>query len=289
MRKKFKPIAYFVLAVLLLIGYYTREGEKGVFDDRNEDVLSVYFIDVGQADATFFAFPSGETLLIDAGNEADGHRVVNFIKDLGFDKINYVVGTHPHEDHIGGMCDVLRSFEIGSFYMPDAINTTRYYEDMVDILLSSDIDFEIAKAGLVIKEGEEKIEFLSPKEDFYSDLNHYSAVTKVTYKDNSFLVMGDAEEVNEMEMMESFDEELKAEVLRIGHHGSSTSSIPEFIKAVDPVLAIISVGENNDYGHPHRETKATLEKFGIRYLRTDEVGSILVESTGEDIDFITEK
>ncbi len=288
MKQKLRPIVYLIMAILLLIGYYSRE-EENIFGERNENALSVYSIDVGQADSTFFAFPSGETLLIDAGNKEDGKEVVGFIKNLGIEKIDYVIATHPHEDHIGGMADVLEFFEIGKFYMPDAINTTVYYEDMLDVLTDKEIDFEIAKAGLLIKDGEEKIEILSPREKKYEDLNHYSVVSKVTYKDTSFLITGDAEAVNEKEMIKTFRNKLSSDVLKVGHHGSSTSSTEEFIKLVDPKIAVISVGKDNDYGHPHRETKATFEKLDIEVLRTDEVGSILIESDGKELDIKTER
>ncbi len=288
MKHKLKPIVYFILAILLLIGYYTREDEN-VFGERNENLLSLYFIDVGQADSAFFAFPSGETLLIDAGNKEDGQKVVDFIKDLGFDKIDYVIATHPHEDHIGGMSEVLEVFKVGKFYMPDATNTTIYYEDMLDVLIEKEIDFEIAKAGLLIKDGEETIEILSPRQKKYEDLNHYSIVSKITYKDTSFLITGDAEAINEREMIKTFGGKLKSDILKVGHHGSSTSSTEDFIKLVAPKTAVISVGKDNDYGHPHRETKETLKKAGIEVLRTDEVGSILIESDGKNLNIVTER
>ncbi len=288
MRNKYKPIVCLIIALFLLVSYYLKD-DNDIFADRNEDVLSVYFIDVGQADSALFIFPSGETLLIDAGNSTDGNLVCGIIEKLGINKIDFVIATHPHEDHIGGMVDVLNTFKVGTFYMPDAINTTSYYENMLDTLLEKEIDVNIAKAGLIIKDGEEKIEILSPKDKKYDDLNHYSLVAKVTYKDNSFLITGDAEAVNEREMLGSFGDRLKSDVLKVGHHGSSTSSTSEFIEAVSPSLAVISVGADNDYGHPHRETKSTLEKANISYLRTDEVGTILVESDGYEIKFKTER
>lgn len=286
--KKKMCIALLIVAVIILVAILSfNEGKS--FPERKSGELYMYSINVGQADATLVLLPDGENLLIDAGNREDAALLIDFISERGVEKLDYVIATHPHEDHIGSMSEIIESFEIGTFYMPDAVNTTSCYEDMLDSLINENVRVEIAEKGVKVKEGACDIEIISPLNKEYEDLNHVSAVTKIIYKDTSFLIMGDAEKINESEMIENNKKGLKSTVLRVGHHGSNTSSSKKFLQAVEPELAVISVGEGNDYGHPHEEVIKRIEKLKIPYLRTDESGTILIISDGDKIEVIEER
>ena len=286
--KKMRCWIQYIISIIILAALFHADGGK-VFPERVAGELYMYVIDVGQADSTLILLPDGENILIDAGNRDDAAFLKKFIKERGVEKMDYVVATPPHEDHIGAMSEIIESFEIGIFFMPDAVNTTSCYEDMINSLVNENVIVETAQKGVILKEGDCKIEILSPNEDVYEDFNHVSAVTKITYLDTSFLIMGDAEKINENEMLENNRKALKSTVLRLGHHGSNTSSSKKFLQVVDPEIAVISVGEGNDYGHPHKEVKARLKKLKIPYYRTDESGTILIVSDGDEIEVIEER
>lgn len=257
--------------------------EEEVSSAQNQ--LKVHFIDVGQADSILIQTPEGKAMLIDAGNNDDGDLVVSYLKSQGVKKIDVLVGTHPHEDHIGGMDNVIYSFDIGKIYMPKAASTTRTYEDLLTAIKSKNLKVSTAKAGIAIDiDPKVKIEMLAPNSEAYDDLNNYSAVIKLTYGKTAFLFEGDAESSSEKEMLEK-GYELKADVLKIGHHGSSSSTTPEFLSAVSPKYAIISVGKNNDYGHPAKATMDKLKAANIAVYRTDECGTIIAASDGANISF----
>lgn len=286
--KKKKTVVILIIALILILAEKFFGGNAS-FPEREEGKLYMYAIDVGQADSTLILLPDGENILIDAGNREDTNLVVEFIKEKGIEKLDYVVATHPHEDHIGGMPGVIENFEIGTFYMPDSVHTTVYYEDMIDALIKWEVVTEFAEKGVKIKDGECSIDILSPLPREYDDFNHVSAVTRITYKDNSFLLMGDAEKINEYDIIDNYGDKIKSDVLKVGHHGSDTSSAYEFLETVDPELAVISLGKDNDYGHPHKEVKERLSELKIPYYRTDEVGTVLFISNGKKIEVITEK
>ncbi len=251
-------------------------------DDNAESSLRVSFIDVGQGDSEFIELPNGETLLIDAGTNETGADVVSYISSLGYSSIDYVVGTHPHEDHIGGLDDVINSFEIGSVYMPKVTADTRTFEDVLDAVAEKGLSINTAKAGVSIVDVEDlSVKMLAPVLDEYDNTNDYSAVIKVVYGDTSFLFTGDAEEYAES----LITGDVNADVLKVGHHGSSTSTGEAFLERVSPSYAVISCGLGNSYGHPHTET---IEKLGgIPVFRTDEMGTIVATSDGSEISFRT--
>ena len=248
------------------------------------DELRVSFIDVGQGDSEFIELPNGETMLIDAGTNETGKNVVDYIKSLGYTSINYVVGTHPHEDHIGGLDDVIKTFDIGSIYMPKITADTKTFEDVLDAAESKNLMINTAKSGVSIMDTEDlSVKFLAPTLDSYENTNDYSAVVKVVYGDTSYLFTGDAEEFSE----NLITDDVKADVLKVGHHGSSTSTSTEFLKKVSPSSAVISCGKGNSYGHPHSETLQKLADMGTAVYRTDELGTIVSVSDGKTITFDT--
>ena len=248
------------------------------------DELRVSFIDVGQGDSEFIELPNGETMLIDAGTNETGKNVVDYIKSLGYTSIDYVVGTHPHEDHIGGLDDVIKTFDIGSIYMPKITADTNTFEDVLDAAESKNLMINTAKSGVAIMNTEDlSIKFLAPTLDSYENTNDYSAVVKVVYGDTSYLFTGDAEEFSE----NLITDDVNADVLKVGHHGSSTSTSTEFLKKVSPSSAVISCGKGNSYGHPHSETLQKLADMGTAVYRTDELGTIVSVSDGKTITFDT--
>lgn len=248
------------------------------------DELRVSFIDVGQGDSQFIELPNGETMLIDAGTNETGKNVVDYIKSLDYTSINYVVGTHPHEDHIGGLDDVIKTFDIGSIYMPKVTADTKTFEDVLDAAESKNLMINTAKSGVSIMNTEDlSVKFLAPTLDSYENTNDYSAVVKVVYGETSYLFTGDAEEFSES----LITDDVNADVLKVGHHGSSTSTSTEFLKKVSPSSAVISCGKDNSYGHPHSETLQKLADMRTAVYRTDELGTIVSVSDGKTITFDT--
>lgn len=250
----------------------------------DEGELRVSFIDVGQGDSEFIELPNGETLLIDAGTNETGADVVNYIESLGYSSIDYVVGTHPHEDHIGGLDDVIRTFDIGSVYMPKVTADTKTFEDVLDAVDEKGLTINTAKAGVTLVDGDRlSVKMLAPVLDEYDNTNDYSAVIRIVYDDTSFIFMGDAEQYAE----DLITGDVDSDVLKVGHHGSSTSTGEAFLERVSPSYAVISCGLGNSYGHPHIETMEKLGSLGIPVLRTDEMGTVVAESDGTEINIRT--
>lgn len=245
-----------------------------------EDGLIVHYLDVGQGDSIFIELPRGDTLLIDAGNKSNGEGIVEYIISRGYNTLNYVIATHPHADHIGGMEDVVRNFKIDNFYMPKKTHTTKTFENMLVALKETGVSVKTAKAGVeIIKDDKIKAVLVGPTKDNYNNLNDYSAVLKLDYLDRSFLFTGDAEKEGE----ETISMDYKTDVLKVGHHGSDTSTTDDFLKKASPKYAIISAGKNNKYNHPSDITIKKLKDKGIKIYRTDTNGTIIFASDGHKI------
>lgn len=252
------------------------------------ETLTVSFLDVGQGDSIFIELPEGKTMLIDASESDQAEGIIDYIEGRGHDTLDYVVATHPHADHIGGMREVLEAFEVGEIWMPAADTDTKTYERLLTTIEEKEIPLHVAKSGKTIIDSESlNISILAPCKEEYDDLNDYSAVLSLTYGKTRFIFTGDAEALSEAEILESdfATPYLSADVLKLGHHGSSSSSSEAFVKAINPKWGIISCGEGNSYGHPHDEILARFDKLGIELLRTDLLGTIVMTSDGEQVKY----
>ena len=276
-------ILLLIILCLLVVGCanpFVESDDKTSVSTFSGDTLRVNYIDVGQGDSIFIQLPNKETMLIDAGEAYKSDSVINYLNNQGIAKIDYVVGTHPHTDHIGGLEEVINTFDVGSIYMPKATSTSKTYEDLLTTISNKGLKVKTAKSGgVVLDEDNLKLEFIAPNSDSYSNLNNYSAVLKLTYLDNTFLFMGDAETLSEDEITS----DVNADVIKVGHHGSDSSSSIEFVKRVSPEYAIIMVGEGNSYNHPYQSIIERYESVGAKVLRTDLDGNIICDSDGVDV------
>lgn len=243
-----------------------------------EGDLSVYFVDVGQADCILIN-NKGQYMLIDAGNNEDGEKLVQYFKDLGINKFNYVIGTHAHEDHIGGMDNIINNFEIGTFYMPDVVTTTKTFEDVLDALENKNLSFETPEIDSSFSLSDAEVEVLYVGDES-NDLNDTSIILKLIYQNNSFLFTGDASSKVEKQIL---NKNIKSDVLKVGHHGSQYSSSESFLKKVNPKYSIIQVGIGNTYDHPKDIILSRLDKINSSVYRTDQYGTIIAKSDGNNI------
>ena len=240
--------------------------------------LIVDYIDVGQADSILIR-NDNHSMLIDAGNNEDGKDVLNFIKEKGITKLDYVIGTHPHEDHIGGLDDVINSdLEIENIFMPKISTNTKTYEDVLDAILNKGLSVVAPKKDDTFEIGKAKCTVMTDSILDQDNLNLSSIIIRLEYGENSFLFMGDAEEENEKQINWP-----KTDVLKVGHHGSNTSSSKNFINQVQPKYSIIMVGKDNSYKLPKQETIDKLKNIGSEIYRTDENGTIEINSNGVNI------
>lgn len=245
--------------------------------------LKVHYMDVGQGDAILITC-DGESMLIDAGDNDKGTAVWSYLQSQGVTELRYVIGTHPDADHIGGLDVVLTKFDCDMVMMPDVESDTATYRDVVDAMRYRDYTNTLP----VVREGYElgsaTFTIVAPNGTGYSGDNDYSIGIKLTHGKNVFLFTGDAEDEAEEEMLQN-GIDLRANVLKIGHHGSSTSTSDAFLEAVNPEFAVISCGEDNSYGHPHAETLNKLREKGVKVFRTDEEGTIVATSDGTTVTF----
>lgn len=247
-------------------------------DAKVKENFSVSFIDVGQADSVLIR-NGNYNMLIDAGNNEDGEKLVNYFKSLGIEEFTYVFATHPHEDHIGGMDDIINNFKIDNYYMSNKLSTTKTFMDVLDALDGRNLKYTVPNKGDTLKLGDANIKVIYPGDD-KSNINDSSIVLKVTYGKNSFLLTGDATSNVERKI---YNEDIKSDVLKVAHHGSSYSSTDVFLDRVKPYYAVISVGKNNIYNHPSNNTLEKLNKRNIKVYRTDLDGTIVFISDGNNL------
>lgn len=289
----FLLITIFLLLIILLqeFGYIDLNLKTDVYHKETDDLpvtnltdgpLKVYFIDVGQADSILIT-TNGENMLIDAGNNEDGEKLTAYLHNLGINNFKYVVGTHAHEDHIGGMDNIINNFSIENFFMPDAITTTKTFEDVLDALENKQLAFTTPEEDATFSLANAKFTVLHIDGN-QKDLNDTSIVLKMVYGNTSFLFMGDATSEIEEKII---TKNIQSDVLKVAHHGSEYSSTTAFLKKVAPKYAIIEVGVNNTYKHPKDITLKKLQNIGAKIYRTDEDGTIIATTDGTNITFET--
>jgi len=299
-KKKVRLILVIFMVILSLFGCMEANEnltpiEEDIFSeaivDEADEVLGnlkIHFIDVGQGDCIFIQV-NDKNILIDGGPNIAEKKVKNYLKNLGIKNINYLIATHPHEDHIGGLDSILKNFKVESVYAPKIITTTTDFKDIIFELNKESKKINIAEKGLTINlDYRSSLNFLSPEDKKYDNLNNYSTVIKLNYGNISFLFTGDSEMLIENELLSSNDN-LSAHILKVGHHGSKTSTSKEFLKKVAPKYAVISCGIGNDYGHPDKQVLNSLKLQGIECYRTDKDGTIIIYTNGKDVKISKEK
>ncbi len=257
-------------------------------DELSGDIrMSVHAIDVGQGDCTLIRV-DGKTILIDAGENGKGRSVIEYIDDLGIDKLDYVIGTHPHSDHIGGLDTVLYEIKAETLIIPnvreDLIPTNDTYSDFLDSALDAKEDgMKIIQAmcGDVYQiSSDSDLRILSPLKDDYSDLNDFSVAVVITCGNTSFFAGGDITCETEIDLIEQYPD-LDVELIKLSHHGGNESNSYEFIRHISPDYAFISCGIDNTYGHPKERILDILDNCGVKYRRTDIEGSLVYYSDGQ--------
>ena len=285
-KKLFKILGSLLIIVFFLIGFV-------VHSQQDRQNLEVVFMDVGQGDAILIKTPYEQNILIDGGPDS------SVLSQLGgnlafFDKeIDLVILTHPHSDHVAGLVEVLRRYQVDQVMMTGVVHTAPDYLAFWDEIKNKNIPVEIAKEQKDLVFGEDLVlKILYPWQDLsgqeVEELNNSSIVAKLVYKNQSFLLTGDAEAAVEEDLIQS-GIDITADVLKVGHHGSKYSSIPEFLNLVNPQYAVIQVGADNDFGHPHLRTLQNLGKQKMQILRNDLDGSIVFIADGQNLQIKTEK
>ena len=271
--------AFFIFAVFILVTNIHR-----IRPDVNlpaGDEIRVHFLDVGQGDSIFIQ-SADNAILIDAGPVAAAQGLVAYLEHFGITVLDYVVATHPHADHIGGMAAVLDRFEVRELWTPDVAHDTATFERFLDAVERNGLEITTVQAGDTLSAGLIQMTAVAPSNSGHSNLNNYSIVLHMQYGSTSFLFTGDAESISENEMIAS-GYNLYADVLKVGHHGSRTSSTDMFLDAVTPFAAVIQVGAGNQFGHPHLDVLDRFAERDIRVLRTDELGTIVMSTDGVNI------
>ena len=294
---------FIVFAILLIAVLVTGIAEKnglidGAFNGLEQTLgesadilsddnmgLSVHYIDVGQGDCSLLVC-DGKTMLVDAGENGHESDVINYLRSQNIDKLDYIVASHQHSDHIGGLAEVITEFGCDTLIMPRLTKaqtpTNNTYTDFLKAIKNSGVKTLASNPDDVYNLGSAVIEIFGPVTDDAEDINNMSIVMKATYGSNSFLFTGDAEKEEELEIIET-GADIDCDVLKAGHHGSKTSSSKEFLAEVTPDICVIQVGENNDYGHPHSASLKRIEKFTKNIYRNDICGDIILHSDGEKI------
>lgn len=283
MKKNLKFLTIFLVLMFMLTSCNINvEKSKSVSNEYNSK-LKIHYIDVGQGDSILVQ-KNYSNMLIDTGTNESTSKLVSYLKKQNIKKIDYLILTHPHEDHIGGADAVIKDFDIGKIYMPKVAANTRTFKDVLMAMKAKSLKANEPELLENFKLGDADCVFYSPIASKEGDLNTYSIVLKLTYGNTKFLFTGDAQAQNERAMIAN-NYDLSADVLKLGHHGSRTSTSNEFLNKVNPKYAVVSCGKGNDYGHPHKETVNKLKSRNIPLYRTDESGTIICTSDGKNINF----
>ncbi len=292
MRKRKKSAGLFLLLAMVLLslaaGYFLmeREDPPGRAQPGEGSSFQVHFIDVGQADSAL-VICDGHYMLIDGGNAGDSDLVYAYLERHGAERLDYMVASHAHEDHIGGLSGALNYAKVGTALCPVTEHSSKVFENMVKYLEEQGKSLTVPAPGDRFSLGSAQVEILGPVKE-YDDTNDTSIVLRIDYGETSFLFTGDMETGAEEDLIQS-GADLEATVLKVGHHGSDTSTGYQFLREVMPKYGVISVGEGNKYGHPSDEVLSRLRDAGTEVYRTDMQGHVIAESDGKTVTFRTEK
>ena len=293
------PIISLIIVIILLFGYTIIEPDTKDESYSNKETessksikvnnivttdLQIHFLDVGQADSILIT-NNNHSMLIDAGNNEDGKKIVTYLENLGITSLDYVVGTHPHEDHIGGLDDVINNLSVKEIYLPEATTTTKTFEDVLDAIANKDLSLTVPTIGETFKLGEAEFEVIYTGTGT-KDLNEASIILKMIFGNHTYLFTGDTIEEVEKTIL---SENINVDVLKVAHHGSKYSSCQEFLDIATPDYAIISAGEGNSYGHPEEETLNRLKQFTNKIYVTKDLGTIILTSNGSTIEIETKQ
>ncbi|OOM77665.1 ComEC/Rec2 family competence protein [Clostridium sp. BL-8] len=289
--KKNKLLIFLSILLLssIIAGYNFHAGNFNKYNKIDSKTMLVHFIDVGQGDSILVQI-NNKNLLIDSGPKSDKKKFNRYLSSLNLDKLDYVIATHPHEDHIGNMTDVIKNYDILKFYAPKVQSTTKTFEEMIEALKDKNLKINVIKKDTdsIDLGPNTQVTVFSPCRDSYEDLNNYSPVIKIQYGNTSFLFTGDAQKDVEKEILDN-NGDISADVLKVGHHGSSTSTSSDFLNKVNPSIAVISVGKDNIYNHPNKDTLKLLSIHNIKTYRTDTDGTVLISSDGSKITVVNKK
>ena len=287
----------FILLILILGTYIYKENYYKPSNNKNniniqnkekkpkislENSLKISFMDVGEAECILIQ-SDGENALIDAGNTIDGNKLVKYFKSQEITSFKYLFGTHAHEDHIGGLANIIYNFEINEVYMPKTKSKYKSYNNVLKALNKKNMELQTPEIDQRLYLGDSIIDVLYVG-DFPDNINNTSIILKLTYKNTTYLFTGDTSKDIETQIL---NKDIKSDVLKVAHHGSNDATSAQFLSKVHPEYAIISVGKDNDYHHPHKVTLDKLQRVGTKVYRTDEDGTIILNSDGNNISIDT--
>lgn len=286
MKNKKKVLQFIVAAVIAVLGVF---GGYETFSSQESEAseLKVHFIDVGQADCILVE-SEGNYMLVDAGNNEDADVITSYLNKQGVESLEYVIGTHPHEDHIGSLDQVIDSFDIKTVILPEKEHTTKTFEDVITAIEQKNLKITAPEVGKEYRIGSARFTIVAPNDTYGEELNNWSVGIRLTNGTHSFFMCGDAEKEAEQDIL-SNGMDISSEVYKVSHHGASTSTSDAFLKAISPKFAVICVGKDNTYGHPTKKTLNRLLKAGVQVFRTDEQGTIVADCSGDEIKWSTER
>ena len=260
-------------------------GGAGAPGASDSGKLVMHFLDVGQGDAIFAELPNGETMLVDAGENYHGQGIIDYVQSRGYSRLDYVVATHPHEDHIGSMAYIVRNFDVGSICMPDVTANTATFEALLKAIKAKKLRIKNGRAGVrLFGDGNLTADIIAPDTPNEKDLNNSSVVILLTYGSVSCLLTGDAE----TKELNAISADMHATVLKAGHHGSKTSTTQALLKKIEPQVTVISCGKNNEYGHPNTEVLQMLKNAGSTVYRTDRDKTVILKTDGSSLTVSTD-
>ena len=283
---KFKKYIVVVSAIITSLLFGSCGAMNKFSGEVPTDQLQVHFISVGQGDSELIKLPTGENVLIDSGDTFAAETLLNYLKNNGVETIDLAVATHPHSDHIGSMQSVMENFEVKKILRPDCDYDSLVYTDFLYSIEENGVEEIIPKPGDTFDVGDAHFEVLGPVKE-YEDVNNASIVLMMTYGETKFLFTGDQQADAEADII-SMGYDLRANVLKVGHHGSDTSTSGEFIEAVRPEIAVIEVGEGNSYSLPSDGVVMNLARRGATVYRTDQSGNIIITSDGKKLGVFTD-